>query len=124
MQVIIDTHILIWYTQNSSILKTNHIELINDGHNEIFYSIASLIELTIKIKKEKLMIDKNFQTEFDKLGFVYLPFNLKHWIRFNELPLIHNDPFDRMIISQALSEELPLISYDNIFKNYESLIII
>jgi PIN domain nuclease of toxin-antitoxin system len=124
MQVIIDTHILIWYTQNSSILKTNHIELINDGHNEIFYSIASLIELTIKIKKEKLMIDKNFQTEFDKLGFVCLPFNLKHWIRFNELPLIHNDPFDRMIISQALSEELPLISYDNIFKNYESLIII
>ena len=124
MQVIIDTHILIWYTQNSSILKTNHIELINDGHNEIFYSIASLIELTIKIKKEKLMIDKNFQIEFDKLGFVCLPFNLKHWIRFNELPLIHNDPFDRMIISQALSEELPLISYDNIFKNYESLIII
>jgi PIN domain nuclease of toxin-antitoxin system len=90
--------------------------------NPVFLSAASLWEITIKhqIKKLELGISLEELFEFvDRNQIEVIPINYLHLLQLSRLPLHHNDPFDRMIIAQAISENLKLISRDAIFKKYQ-----
>lgn len=122
MKLLIDTQILIWYAQNNPKLTGNFIQLINNSSNEVFLSIVSLWEITIKKSLGKL----NFDISLNQIESILLAnnFNILHFDVNDlqillELPYYHSDPFDRMIISQAINGDYQLLSNDSKFKNYK-----
>lgn len=86
-------------------------------------SVASLWEITIKLNIDKLEMDKDFETFFKVVtqdyGFKVLQINESHLCRYLRLPLIHRDPFDRLIYSQAKTEKMTFLFTDEIFKQYD-----
>ena len=124
MQFLIDTHVLIWYLNGSNKLPVKIRELLNDDGNEVVVSIVSLWELIIKTSKHnkhKLDIDitiEKIQNYIVEHEFILLNVSLKHLNTLQTLLHHHGDPFDRMIISQAITEGLTVISADQHFSSY------
>lgn len=121
MQYLIDTHIFLWFVSNSKELSQTAGTLIEDGNNEIFISIAGLWEISIKNSLGKLKINGKYETVIDDLNdnsIQILPVNFAHTVEQNHLPFHHRDPFDRIIISQAIIENMNLISADSSFDLY------
>lgn len=121
MQYLIDTHVFLWFVSNAKELSKTARTLIEDGQNEIFISIASLWEISIKTALGKLTINGNYESVIDDLtdnSIQILPINFAHTVEHNRLPFHHRDPFDRIIISQAIVENMQFISADVIFDDY------
>jgi len=121
MQYLIDTHVFLWFVSNSKELSQTAKSLIEDETNEIFISIASLWEISIKTALGKLIIYGKYASVIDDLtdnSIEILPINFAHTVQQNNLPFHHKDPFDRIIISQAIVENMNFISADAIFNNY------
>ena len=121
MQYLIDTHVFLWFVSNSKELSQTAKSLIEDETNEIFISIASLWEISIKTALGKLIINGKYASVIDDLtdnSIEILPINFAHAVQQNNLPFHHKDPFDRIIISQAIVENMNFISADAIFNNY------
>jgi PIN domain nuclease of toxin-antitoxin system len=121
MNYLIDTHVLIWYLDGNNRLPGKIRDLINNDDNIVFISIASLWELAIKISlkkidtKNKLPDILAYITERD---FTLLNISFKHLNALSALPTHHGDPFDRLIIAQALIEDIKIISADKAFQAY------
>lgn len=119
MAYIIDTHILLWfYSEN---LSDKVRRLIEDTENDIFISTASLWEISIKLGLGKLELDFSLDDLFERVectGINILDIEKNAILNYQELALHHRDPFDRMIISQAMVNEMPLISADKSFDDY------
>lgn len=119
MKILLDTHIIIWITEDNPSLSAKHSALISDIKNEKFISEFSFIELAIKINIGKLPDFKmpigKFIEQVKSDGFKLLPVNNKYLAEFVKLPLMkdHRDPFDRLIISTAISENMTIISVDD-----------
>jgi PIN domain nuclease of toxin-antitoxin system len=128
MKYIIDTQIVIWFLLFDNRLKSEIYKLLIDNENTIYVSQVSLFEITIKQKIGKLPeLDKTIAELIDlikKDGFEFYPIKNEHLINYNAIPLRpeHKDPFDRLIIATALSENIAVISADEKFKLYDSLI--
>ncbi len=121
MQFLIDTHIFIWFIQNSPSLSQMARSLIENENNKIFLSIASLWEISIKNSIGKLTINGKYETVIDDVNdnsIQILPINFAHTVEHNRLPFHHRDPFDRIIVSQAIVENMNFISADAIFDDY------
>ncbi|MEK7255165.1 MAG: type II toxin-antitoxin system VapC family toxin [Bacteroidota bacterium] len=121
MKYLLDTHIIIWHGENNPALKPAILSLLNDPANELLVSHASLFEMAIKISTGKLQLGypiSHLKTALAQNGFQLLPFDFPHYQVLSSLPFQHNDPFDRMIISQALCENVEVITHDEKFKNY------
>ena len=121
MQYLIDTHVFLWFVSNAKELRQTARTIIEDGHNEIFISIASLWEISIKTALEKLTINGKYETVIDDVtdnSIQILPINFAHTVEQNRLPFHHRDPFDRIIVSQAIVENIDFISADAIFDDY------
>ena len=121
MQYLIDTHVFLWFVSNAKELSQTAKTLIEDGQNEIHISIASLWEISIKTALRKLTINGNYESVIDDVNensIQILPINFAHTAEQNRLPFHHRDPFDRIIISQAIVENMSLISADPIFDDY------
>lgn len=120
---ILDTQCLIWFVEGDRRLSKKHIEYISSQHNMIFVSTASIWEMAIKIQLKKLTLKyslKHFTKYMDEnLGFSRLAINHHHAIELSELPMYHKDPYDRMIIAQAISEGVPVLTADPVFKKYK-----
>ncbi|MFZ4556373.1 MAG: type II toxin-antitoxin system VapC family toxin [Pseudanabaena sp.] len=127
MRVLIDTHAFIWYIQNNEKLPSPIFTLINDGGNEVLFSTASIWEMAIKQSTGKLNLGlpyASFIKEQMKLNSIeLLPIKLEHLELVTSLPFHHRDPFDRLLIAQAMVEALPIVSVDNIFSSYPVQII-
>lgn len=122
MKLLIDTQILIWYAESNPKLANNFVQLISDNTNEVFLSIVSLWEITIKKSLGKL----NFNLTLNEIesilllnNFKILQFDVNDLQVLLGLPYHHSDPFDRMIISQAIRGDYQLLSNDSKFKNYK-----
>jgi PIN domain nuclease of toxin-antitoxin system len=121
MDVLIDTQVLIWNFENNPKLSSKTKQIINDINNHIFVSIASFWEITIKVNINKLKIPVSINEMIEKalsLDYSILPISARHLSTLENLPLHHRDPFDRIIISSAISENLPIISVDSNFDKY------
>ena len=91
---------------------------------KVFVSAASIWEISIKTKIGKLEGNPDeFALAISQSGFVELPISVVHGVAVHQLPLYHRDPFDRMMIAQAVSESLPFLTADHVLGQYSSLVI-
>ncbi len=121
MRILIDTQAFIWFVENDKQLPLKVKAELEDSHNTIIVSIATLWELTIKITLGKLRLSGNIEEMIDKVysnGFEILPILPLHIMKLSTLEYFHRDPFDRIIISQGLSENLAIVSSDKVFDEY------
>jgi len=121
MKLLLDTHILIWYLEGHPDLPDAQRLLIEDRRNFVAVSAASLWEMAIKISIGKLELMDDLATIENILrqqGIDMLSIQTSHLQRLMTLPFHHRDPFDRLIIAQALAEEMTLISNDESFPLY------
>ncbi|WFF39028.1 type II toxin-antitoxin system VapC family toxin [Moraxella nasibovis] len=118
---LLDTHALLWFLQNDKQLGKTALEIIE--HNDVCVSMASLWEIAIKNSLGKLELPLPFDEIFPKQLLIndiaILPIELMHLKMINKLDFYHRDPFDRLIIAQALNNDLTLISKDGKFADYD-----
>ena len=122
MKYLIDTHILIWFIEGSDRLSQKAQAIITNPANDIYISQASLWEMTIKISIGKLSLSislSDLELFLSSNQFQILETNFHHYEILQHLPFHHQDPFDRMIISQAKAEDYILITNDARFKLYD-----
>jgi PIN domain nuclease of toxin-antitoxin system len=126
MNLLLDTHALLWFYSGDSQLSLRTKDLIKDTSNTCFISVASLWEITIKYHLGKLELDDSLEELFkfvkrNQLNVLSIEFH--HLLQITSLPHIHKDPFDRIIIAQGISESLTVITKDGLFSEYEVNII-
>ncbi len=122
---LLDTHTLIWFLNGDEYLSDKAKKAIENSSVN-YISIASLWEMAIKISLNKLEINTPFHllsTTFTKNGFEILPLTFQDTLTVSTLPFHHRDPFDRMIIAQALSNDLEVITKDEQFSAYTNNVI-
>jgi PIN domain nuclease of toxin-antitoxin system len=121
VKLLLDSHLLIWSSSTSKRLSSTARSLINNSDNDLFFSAASLWELTIKQSLEK----KGFHVDVLLLrqgllenGYNEIPVTGDHAIATRALPALHKDPFDRILIAQAIVEDLMLLTADSVVARY------
>ncbi len=117
MEILLDTHILIWHLTNNARLSKEKSALIENSDHKKYISIASLWEITIKNSLGKLEIDIPLNKMIPK-EIILLDITISSLEVLQKLPFHHKDPFDRIIISQAISKNLFLMSDDGNFPFY------
>lgn len=120
MNIIIDTHIFLWLLNDPSKINDTHLSYIKDTNNNIYLSSMSMVELIIKSSVGKLTIDFDIEQAANAMGVEIISFDSKDALQLSKLPLHHKDPFDRMIIAQAISNDYLLISDDSKFEQYKA----
>lgn len=115
MRLLLDTHTLIWWLENRELTRTAK-SLIGDTRNEIWVSVASAYEISFKVTRGKLpscapLIPK-FSATLLTEGFRHLECTIRHGVEAGRLPLIHRDPWDRMLAAQAIVEGMAIVSND------------
>ncbi len=122
MKVIIDTQSIIWFAENNPRLSANARAVMENKSNECFVSMATFWEVSIKVNLGKLAIKglglAEFMEEVDEFSFFTLTISRDHILVNGQLPLHHRDPFDRLIISQAVFEQMSIVSNDDAFDDY------
>ncbi len=123
MKLLLDTHILLWVMQDAPQLGRAARRLLADAE-EIHVSSVCLWEAAIKCALGKLKVDLDALDEhLAQVGFTPLPVTWAHARRLRQLPALHRDPFDRMLVAQALSEPLHLLTGDAALASYSELVI-
>jgi len=122
MPYLLDTHAFLWFVSGDKQLPESAKRIIGNIDESCFLSAASLWEITIKLQNNKLNLGLSLKELFDfadRNQIEIIPINYEHLLQLSKLPVHHNDPFDRLIIAQAISEELIIITRDKLFKNYK-----
>ena len=115
MRILLDTHVLLWEAKGS--LSPSVLSLLEDTANELYFSPVNLWE--IELKQSKLTIDSRvFYHKLLHNGYKELSLSARHVLSLRQLPALHNDPFDRMLLSQALSEQIYLLTADEAILRY------
>lgn len=124
MRLLLDTHIFLWAIKNDRRLpKTTRSRILNAS--DVFVSSASIWEAVIKVQLKKLDVNIDQMIEaIAESGFAELPITARHAAAVSHLPDIHRDPFDRLLIAQAISEPLTFLTADTMLKNYSDLVTI
>ncbi|MFB2836707.1 type II toxin-antitoxin system VapC family toxin [Floridanema evergladense] len=122
MKFLLDTQAFLWFVLNDSALSQVACDLIIDPLNDILLSPVSYWEIAIKISIGKYRIPGNFETwmehQIQVNEFEILPIKIAHVAAIVTLPFHHKDPFDRLLVAQALTENIPIISADAMLDNY------
>jgi PIN domain nuclease of toxin-antitoxin system len=122
MKVLLDTHTLLWFVENSLKLSVATSELIADASTERVVSIVSLWEIAIKHSLGRLALPlplkKFIATHVPANKVNLLPITVPHLLTFAQMPWHHRDPFDRILVAQALTENIPIISVDGALDAY------
>jgi PIN domain nuclease of toxin-antitoxin system len=121
MNLLIDTHAVIWFITEDSDLPLKTKKIIESPVNNCFVSIASYWEIAIKYSLGRLNLNSKLESIFqiiENTGFELLPLTTNQILINAGLPFHHNDPFDRIIIAQAIYENLEIVSRDDQFEKY------
>jgi PIN domain nuclease of toxin-antitoxin system len=122
VRLLLDTHAFLWWVADSRELSRKARAAIGSGRNQCLVSIASGWEIAIKVSLGKLRIegalDRFLPEQIAANGFQPLPIDLKHAARVATLPFHHRDPFDRLLVAQALEEDLAIVTADPVFTKY------
>lgn len=117
-RILLDTQALLWWLQDAHELGENARQIIQQPRNQVVVSAASLWEISIKQAKGLLSVEEDLEGLVTDEGFLALPIALFHAQQAGRLPLIHKDPFDRMLIAQAQAEGCELLTSDGIIPRY------
>jgi PIN domain nuclease of toxin-antitoxin system len=125
MRYLLDTNIFLWYIAGDMKLPDNHLKIIDDLENDIWLSVASLWEITIKVSKGTLDIDDDLENFF-KINVLdaeigVLQIEPSHLVYLHRLPFLHRAPFDRLIFAQSMIEKLAFLYTDKIFDEYRDI---
>lgn len=122
MNLLLDTHTILWFVDGSPRLSSAAKRIIEDSDSQSFVSIASLWEIGIKIGLKRLRIDVSIgvfvATMVERNGFELLPVNVAHIVEVASLPFHHRDPFDRTIVAQCRVENFSVVGADAAFDGY------
>ena len=130
MKLLLDTHIALWAIADDSRLPKEARELIADPDNDKFVSVASIWEIAIKHAAQKRGVGRmpisgaEAVEHFDEAGYQVLPITASHAAAIDRLPPHHADPFDRMLVAQALEEPLRLLTHDKRLAAYSDTMIL
>jgi PIN domain nuclease of toxin-antitoxin system len=123
MRLLLDTHVLIWLDIAGGRLSASAQRAIQDPQNTLYLSLVSVWEMQIKIQLGKLHLNSSLSTTLESQqqinGIQLLPIQLTHILALNNLPYHHNDPFDRLLITQAQTENLILVTNDPKIHSYD-----
>lgn len=123
MKLLLDTQCWLWWFAQPERLNEETITYIADETNELWFSVAGIWEIGIKVAIGKLPLpeppDSYLSSRMGQLGMRSLEITATHALRAAALPLHHRDPFDRMLIAQAQIEEMILVSADSMFSQYD-----
>lgn len=123
MNYLLDTHTLIWYLNGDKNLSSDSKIAIDNPENSKFVSIASIWEIAIKISLKKLFLSVSIEElieAIDKSQINVLEIRIPHLVQISKLEYIHRDPFDRLLVSQAILESMVLITKDENIKKYNA----
>ena len=127
MKVLLDTHAFIWWTVDPVRLGLQANRLCFDPANQMVLSVASVWEMQIKVMLGKLTVHRPLKQiiadQIQQNGLEVLPVDLEHVLRLDALPPLHKDPFDRLLVAQALAEGWDLISHDPAIMQYSVKVI-
>jgi PIN domain nuclease of toxin-antitoxin system len=122
MKVLLDTQAFLWLVLDQPALSKQAKKIFLNTDNQLFLSIASMWEIAIKTSIGKLHIHQPIErfipSQLQENGITQLDINFRHVAKVATLPFHHRDPFDRLIISQAMEEKWPILSIDTAFDNY------
>jgi PIN domain nuclease of toxin-antitoxin system len=122
MRVLLDTHAFLWLITDDDRLSGNARQTFLNTENSLFFSAASLWEICLKKSLGKISLKDGWlqaiQEEMEINTIQWLPIEMRHCAEVAELPFYHRDPFDRMLIAQAIAEEMKLLSRDSRLANY------
>ena len=121
MNILLDTHALIWFITEDVKLPRKSFALIANPDNTCFVSLATYWEIGIKYSLGRLDLNNSLEKVFEiieKSGFELLPITSSHILSASQLPFFHRDPFDRILIGQAINESLHIMTKDSRFGNY------
>lgn len=116
---LLDTHIFVWAMEGSKLLPESIKNKIADPNNKIFVSVASIWEIVIKRNLKKIKVAFDIETSIGKAGIEVLAIEASHALETEKLPPHHKDPFDRMLVAQAIVEKLMIITEDEKIKKYD-----
>ena len=123
MKVLLDTHAFLWSITGDDRLSETAEKTFLNPENNLYFSAASFWEICIKLSLGKLSLKsgrlKTIQEEMRINAVQWLPVEMQHCVELTKLPFHHRDPFDRMLIAQALAEDLQLLSRDGRLSAYE-----
>jgi PIN domain nuclease of toxin-antitoxin system len=122
MRVLVDTHTLIWDLEANPRSSRKAIEFLRSDEHELVFSLVCLWEIAIKIKTGKLNTIGSsvayIRDQMDAYSMQLLPIRYEHILQLEALPAHHGDPFDRLLIAQAIAESLPILTHDEKFSLY------
>lgn len=118
MRLLLDTHVALWWLNDPAALSDEARELVAEARNDVFLSSISLWEAAVKAEAGRLDVPSPTQEAAGDAGFLELPVRWNHALRAAVLPPLHRDPFDRMLVAQALAEELVLVTRDQAVRQY------
>jgi PIN domain nuclease of toxin-antitoxin system len=119
LRLLLDTHILLWWLADEGRIPEKHREIIRDGRTQVFVSAASTWEVVIKQRLGKLRAPADLKAQVEAARFELLNITIDHALAVGELPDHHSDPFDRMLIAQARTESLILVTEDPKLRLYD-----
>jgi PIN domain nuclease of toxin-antitoxin system len=121
MKLLLDTHTFLWFIEDNPQLSADAKNLL-ESDVDLLVSVASLWEIAIKISIGKLTLTQPFDAfipdQFTKNAIDLLPIAVSHLALVSTLPLHHRDPFDRLLVAQAIIEQIPIVSIDDKFDMY------
>jgi PIN domain nuclease of toxin-antitoxin system len=124
MRLLLDTHIFLWAVQGNASLKPR-VRRMMEAAEEIYVSAASIWEIAVKSRLGKIEASVIDLVEaIEESGFLELPVRALHAVGVAELPLYHTDPFDRLLVSQAMVEPLRLLTVDTVLGQYGDLVML
>jgi PIN domain nuclease of toxin-antitoxin system len=118
VRLLLDTHALIWWLEDSAELLAEARQAIADGSNDVAVSAASAWEMAIKEALGKLRAPSDLAAQIEKSALQQLPITIDHALKAGSLPPHHHDPFDRMLIAQAMIEDRTIVTRDPRFDPY------
>jgi PIN domain nuclease of toxin-antitoxin system len=118
MNLLLDTHVLLWWLDDNPSLSPDARSAIADPGNGVHVSSVNIWEIVIKSGKGKLEIPADWREVIHEEPFRQLPITWEHTLKVGELPAVHQDPFDRLLVAQSLVENLVLVTHDDILEQY------
>jgi PIN domain nuclease of toxin-antitoxin system len=115
--MLVDTHVLLWASNGS--LAQDAVEVLVDPANTVYFSPINIWEIELKNKKLNMDV-KAFRQDLIAHGLLELPMTSRHVLSLEDLPTLHSDPFDRILLAQAWAEKLQFLTADETIKNYSN----